>query len=170
MGLRAFVPPPERRGLVLVDPPYEEEAEWEKAAEAVVHAWRKWTAGIYALCIRSKTKGQRKRSRGTSGARALRGRFASSFKSAPLCPRGRLRDAASSSSTLPFSSMSRQRFSCPGFQAILAKARRAFRSLGLAALESACKSAGQRQRLDPHPGAGKIGLRQNRCQARRSFH
>ncbi|MBO0733939.1 MAG: 23S rRNA (adenine(2030)-N(6))-methyltransferase RlmJ, partial [Methylocapsa sp.] len=49
MGLRAFIPPPERRGLVLVDPPYEKEAEWETAAEAVAGAWRKWAAGVYVL-------------------------------------------------------------------------------------------------------------------------
>ncbi len=49
MALRAFLPPPERRGLVLIDPPYEQPDELERAAEAVARAWRKWPTGIYAL-------------------------------------------------------------------------------------------------------------------------
>jgi 23S rRNA (adenine2030-N6)-methyltransferase len=49
MALRAFIPPPERRGLILIDPPYEEPDELERAAEAAAHAWRKWPTGIYAL-------------------------------------------------------------------------------------------------------------------------
>jgi 23S rRNA (adenine2030-N6)-methyltransferase len=49
MALRAFIPPPERRGLVLIDPPYEEPGELEDSAEAAAHAWRKWATGTYAL-------------------------------------------------------------------------------------------------------------------------
>ena len=48
-GLKAFLPPVERRGLVLIDPPFEAVDEFAKAGEAVEKAWRKWAAGIFML-------------------------------------------------------------------------------------------------------------------------
>lgn len=49
LALGAFVPPKERRGLVLVDPPFEERDEFERMVEAFAAAHRKWPTGIYAL-------------------------------------------------------------------------------------------------------------------------
>jgi 23S rRNA (adenine2030-N6)-methyltransferase len=49
MALPAFVPPKERRGLVLIDPPYEQPDEFERLALALATAHRKWPTGIYAL-------------------------------------------------------------------------------------------------------------------------
>jgi 23S rRNA (adenine2030-N6)-methyltransferase len=49
LALGAFVPPKERRGLVLVDPPYEERNDFDTLLEAFVAAHRKWPTGIYAL-------------------------------------------------------------------------------------------------------------------------
>jgi 23S rRNA (adenine2030-N6)-methyltransferase len=49
LALGAFVPPKERRGLVLVDPPFEERDEMARMAEAFIAAHRKWPTGIYAL-------------------------------------------------------------------------------------------------------------------------
>lgn len=46
-ALAAYVPPPERRGLVLVDPPYERPDEFPRLAEALVRAHRKWPTGIF---------------------------------------------------------------------------------------------------------------------------
>ena len=48
-ALPAFVPPKERRGLVLVDPPFEARAEFERLAGGCLRAHRKWPTGIYAL-------------------------------------------------------------------------------------------------------------------------
>ena len=48
-GLKAGVPPPERRGLVLIDPPFEQRDEFERMAQAVIGAYRKWPTGTYAL-------------------------------------------------------------------------------------------------------------------------
>jgi 23S rRNA (adenine2030-N6)-methyltransferase len=48
-ALNAYVPPVERRGLVLVDPPFEEQGEFARMAEAVHRAWTKWSTGIYML-------------------------------------------------------------------------------------------------------------------------
>lgn len=49
MALKGWAPPVERRGLVLVDPPYERDEEWNEAGAAVAQAWQKWAGGVYAL-------------------------------------------------------------------------------------------------------------------------
>ena len=48
-ALNAYVPPKERRGLVLVDPPFEQPDEHARLAQALAAAHRKWPTGIYAL-------------------------------------------------------------------------------------------------------------------------
>ncbi len=48
-ALGAFVPPKERRGLVLVDPPYEEADEFAQLLDGFVNAHRRWPTGIYCL-------------------------------------------------------------------------------------------------------------------------
>ncbi|MEJ0096360.1 MAG: 23S rRNA (adenine(2030)-N(6))-methyltransferase RlmJ [Methylocella sp.] len=48
-GLKAFIPPIERRGLVLIDPPFEDANEFERLADAMAAAWRKWATGVYML-------------------------------------------------------------------------------------------------------------------------
>ena len=45
----AVLPQPERRGLVLVDPPYEVEAEYEEAVRLVTRAVRRWATATYAV-------------------------------------------------------------------------------------------------------------------------
>ena len=49
LALGAFVPPKERRGLVLVDPPFEERDDFDTMLAAFADAHRKWPTGIYAL-------------------------------------------------------------------------------------------------------------------------
>ncbi len=48
-GLGAFVPPKERRGLVLIDPPFERTDEYKAMFSAFLSAYAKWPTGIYAL-------------------------------------------------------------------------------------------------------------------------
>jgi 23S rRNA (adenine2030-N6)-methyltransferase len=48
-ALSAYVPPKERRGLVVVDPPFEDEREFPHLARALSEAHRKWATGIYML-------------------------------------------------------------------------------------------------------------------------
>ena len=48
-ALNALVPPPERRGLVLVDPPFEKTAEFATLLDAVLRAHRRWPTGSYML-------------------------------------------------------------------------------------------------------------------------
>jgi 23S rRNA (adenine2030-N6)-methyltransferase len=49
MALNAYVPPPERRGVVLIDPPFEATDEFSRLAQALEAAHRKWTTGIFVL-------------------------------------------------------------------------------------------------------------------------
>lgn len=49
VGLNAFLPPKERRGLVLIDPPFEQPDEFSRLSHAIVKAQRKWPTGIYML-------------------------------------------------------------------------------------------------------------------------
>src|SRR2546428_2744086 len=46
-ALTAYVPPKERRGLVLLDPPYEQPGELDRLVDRLAAAPRKWGTGIY---------------------------------------------------------------------------------------------------------------------------
>jgi len=48
-ALRALLPPAERRGMVLIDPPYETADEMDTLLRAVDTALARWPEGIYAL-------------------------------------------------------------------------------------------------------------------------
>ena len=48
-ALGAYVPPKERRGLVIIDPPFEETGEFERLSSAFSDAYRKWPTGIYLM-------------------------------------------------------------------------------------------------------------------------
>ena len=47
--LNALVPPQEKRGLVLIDPPYEEPDEFEHIEECLAKVYRKFPTGVYAI-------------------------------------------------------------------------------------------------------------------------
>ena len=57
-ALSAYVPPPERRGLVLVDPPFEEDGDFHRLSHGLAAAHRKWATGIYALWYPIKGRGE----------------------------------------------------------------------------------------------------------------
>jgi 23S rRNA (adenine2030-N6)-methyltransferase len=46
-ALNAYVPPKERRGLILVDPPFEAPGEFFRLTGSLATAYRKWPGGIY---------------------------------------------------------------------------------------------------------------------------
>ncbi|HYE00132.1 MAG TPA: 23S rRNA (adenine(2030)-N(6))-methyltransferase RlmJ [Alphaproteobacteria bacterium] len=47
-ALKGLLPPPERRGLVLIDPPFEQRDEFDRMAAALIAAWTRWPTGIFA--------------------------------------------------------------------------------------------------------------------------
>lgn len=57
-ALNAYVPPKERRGVVLVDPPFEVDDEFRRLANALSAAHRKWATGIYTLWYPIKGRGE----------------------------------------------------------------------------------------------------------------
>jgi 23S rRNA (adenine2030-N6)-methyltransferase len=56
MALPAFVPPKERRGLVLIDPPFEAKDEFERLAAGFAQAFAKWPTGSYLLWYPVKSR------------------------------------------------------------------------------------------------------------------
>lgn len=61
LGLKALLPPNERRGLVLIDPPYEDIDEFKRIAHHLSAALKRWETGIYAIWypIKDQTQVQR---------------------------------------------------------------------------------------------------------------
>jgi 23S rRNA (adenine2030-N6)-methyltransferase len=49
LALGAHLPPKEKRGLVLIDPPFEEAGEFDRLVDGLVTAHKRWPGGIYAL-------------------------------------------------------------------------------------------------------------------------
>jgi 23S rRNA (adenine2030-N6)-methyltransferase len=59
-AMRAQLPPVERRGLVLVDPPYERVEEWRAMLRAFAEAYRRWPTGTYLIWYPILSDGQRR--------------------------------------------------------------------------------------------------------------
>ena len=55
-ALPAFVPPNERRGLVLIDPSFEQKDEFERLAAGFSEAFAKWPTGSYLLWYPVKSR------------------------------------------------------------------------------------------------------------------
>ena len=49
LGLKAFLPPPERRGLILIDPPFEKPAEWQQLLASIKIGLRQFPTGVFAI-------------------------------------------------------------------------------------------------------------------------
>jgi 23S rRNA (adenine2030-N6)-methyltransferase len=56
VALPAFVPPKERRGLVLIDPSFEQKDEFERLANGFGEAFAKWPTGSYLLWYPVKSR------------------------------------------------------------------------------------------------------------------
>jgi len=78
-ALRAALPPRERRGLVLIDPPYEHAEEFRDAGRALVEALGRWPSGTLALWYPLKAGGEaaglERRIGAASVPKTLRARF-----------------------------------------------------------------------------------------------
>src|SRR3984893_3711335 len=57
-ALNAYVPPKERRGLVLIDPPFEDSADFARLAHSLEAAHRKWANGIYLMWYPIKARAE----------------------------------------------------------------------------------------------------------------
>ncbi len=57
-ALYAYVPPKERRGLVLIDPPFEDAGDFARLVQGLEAAHRKWAGGTYLLWYPIKDREQ----------------------------------------------------------------------------------------------------------------
>lgn len=48
-ALKSLLPPPSRRGLILIDPPYENKADYQQVITTLTDAFRRFAHGIYAV-------------------------------------------------------------------------------------------------------------------------
>jgi 23S rRNA (adenine2030-N6)-methyltransferase len=55
-GLRALLPPPERRGFILIDPPYEEREDLARAMAAVTDALQRFESAVLLLWLPVKLR------------------------------------------------------------------------------------------------------------------
>lgn len=55
-ALKALTPPAERRGLVLIDPPFEQGDEFGRVAHGLTQALKRWASGVYAIWYPIKTR------------------------------------------------------------------------------------------------------------------
>ena len=58
LGLKAFLPPKEKRGLVLIDPPFEDIYEFKLLSQHIATALQRWSTGIYAIWYPIKNRQQ----------------------------------------------------------------------------------------------------------------
>ena len=82
-ALKAVLPPPERRGVVLVDPPFEEPGEFGRLAAVLKEAGKRFANGIYILWYPVKDREQVRRFK-----RELRDRGVPKLLAAELMVRG----------------------------------------------------------------------------------
>lgn len=59
--IKATLPPKERRGLVLIDPPYELKEDYDLVVKAIVDGYKRFSTGIYAIWYPVVTRQQTKR-------------------------------------------------------------------------------------------------------------
>jgi 23S rRNA (adenine2030-N6)-methyltransferase len=59
-SVRATLPPAERRGLVLIDPPYESMDELTSLLDALAEGHRRWSSGLYLLWYPIRSASQRR--------------------------------------------------------------------------------------------------------------
>ena len=71
LALGAHVPPKEKRGLVLVDPPFEKEGDFDRLASGLATAHRRWPGGTYALWYPIKDRAAVERFRETLGSSGI---------------------------------------------------------------------------------------------------
>src|SRR5262249_22798937 len=90
-ALPAFVPPNERRGLVLIDPPFEAKDEFERLSAGFAAAFAKWPTGSYLIWYPAKSgratdQLARQVAQPASSARAAATCLRAEFSVAPQAP------------------------------------------------------------------------------------
>ena len=90
LALGAHLPPKEKRGLVLIDPPFEESDEIERIVEGLVRATQRWPGGIYAVWYPIKQRARLERFHQLLRESGIRDVVAADFYREPLTSDERL--------------------------------------------------------------------------------
>ena len=72
LALKGFLPPKERRGLVLIDPPFEQEGEFDRIIEGMVEAHRRFATGVQLVWFPIKDPREIRRFRDAVAATGIR--------------------------------------------------------------------------------------------------
>lgn len=56
-ALKPFLPPPEKRGLIHLDPPFEAPDEWQRLSATLIAAHRRFPGGVFAVWLPVKDRG-----------------------------------------------------------------------------------------------------------------
>ena len=83
-GLKAFLPPAEKRGLVLIDPPYERKDEYERVVAGLKTAYAHWSNGVYAIWYPIMSRGLQTRFLDACIATGIRKQLHAEFMIAPF--------------------------------------------------------------------------------------
>ena len=83
-GLKAYLPPPEKRGLVLIDPPYERKDEYERVVAGLKMAYARWRNGVYAIWYPLMSPGLQTRLLAACVATGIRKQLHAEFQISPF--------------------------------------------------------------------------------------
>ena len=85
-GLKAFLPPPEKRGLVFIDPPYERKDEYDRVVAGLKTAYTRWSNGVYAIWYPIMSRGLQTRFVEACVSTGIRKLLHAEFRIAPFAP------------------------------------------------------------------------------------
>lgn len=86
LALGAHLPPKERRGLVLIDPPFEQPNEIDRILQGLAGAYKRWPTGLYAVWYPLKRPAERDRLHAGLKASGIAGIVAAEFFREPFTP------------------------------------------------------------------------------------
>ena len=86
LALGAHLPPKEKRGLVVIDPPFEKTSEIDDIVAGVTQAWKRWPGGIYAIWYPIKRRAERARLHAGLKASGIPDIVAADFFREPFTP------------------------------------------------------------------------------------
>ena len=90
LALGAHLPPKEKRGLVLIDPPFEKDGEFDRLVDGLARAHRRWPGGIFALWYPLKDRAAVNRFRADLAATGIAKILDIRFEVRPPSPEQRL--------------------------------------------------------------------------------
>jgi 23S rRNA (adenine2030-N6)-methyltransferase len=125
LALGAHLPPKEKRGLVLVDPPFEKEGEFERLIDGLAKAHRRWPGGIYALWYPVKDRSAANRFRADLAAAGIPKILDVRFDIRPPSPEPRLDGTGMIIVNPPFKLEAELRALLPALKIILAESPQA---------------------------------------------